>query len=158
MADAGSLVVVASGAKSSIEKVQPFFTGVIGRSVIDLGGHEPGHASLLKLTGNSFILSMVETLAEGHAWADKSGLGSDMLHQFIENMLPGPYVAYSNRMRSGDYMRDDPMFSVDLARKDAGHAIRLAESVGVDLKMAKVADEHLMAVKEERGAKGDLPA
>jgi 3-hydroxyisobutyrate dehydrogenase-like beta-hydroxyacid dehydrogenase len=157
MADAGSLIIVASGVSSSISKASPFFTGVIGRAVIDLGGHAPGHASLLKLTGNSFILSMVETLAEGHTWAEKSGLGSDVLHKFIEAMMPGPFAAYSNRMRSGDYMRDDPLFAVDLARKDAGHAIRLAESVGVDLKIARAADEHLKVVKEVVGPKGDLP-
>jgi 3-hydroxyisobutyrate dehydrogenase-like beta-hydroxyacid dehydrogenase len=73
-------------------------------------------------------------------------------------MMPGPYVAYSNRMRHGDYLREEPLFAVDLARKDAGHAIRLAESVGVDLKIAKVADEHLKVVKEVVGPKGDLPA
>ncbi|KAI5786000.1 NAD binding domain of 6-phosphogluconate dehydrogenase-domain-containing protein [Pyronema domesticum] len=158
MADAGSLVVVVAGAASSIDKASPFFTGVIGRSVIDLRGHAPGKALLLKLTGNSFILSMVETLAEGHAWAEKSGLGSDLLHKFIENMMPGPFVAYSNRMMSGDYLREDPLFAVDLARKDAGHAIKLAESVGVDMKITKVADEHLKTVKEVRGERGDLPA
>ncbi|KAF8243325.1 NAD(P)-binding protein [Wilcoxina mikolae CBS 423.85] len=158
MADSGSLIVVASGASHSIDRALPFFTGVIGRSVIDLRDHAPGHATLLKITGNSFILSMVETLAEGHVWAEKSGLGTDMLHKFIEEMMPGPFVAYSNRMRHGDYLREEPLFAVDLARKDAGHAIRLAESVGVDLKIAKVADEHLKIVKEVVGPKGDLPA
>jgi 3-hydroxyisobutyrate dehydrogenase-like beta-hydroxyacid dehydrogenase len=88
MADAGSQIVVASGAATSIERALPFFAGVIGRSVIDLRDHEPGHATLLKITGNSFILSMVATLAEGHAWAEKSGLGSDMLHKFIEFYRP----------------------------------------------------------------------
>ncbi|KAI5813887.1 NAD binding domain of 6-phosphogluconate dehydrogenase-domain-containing protein [Pyronema omphalodes] len=158
MADAGSLVVVAAGEASSIDKASPFFTGVIGRSVIDLRGHAPGKALLLKLTGNSFIISMVETLAEGHAWAEKSGLGSELLHKFIENMMPGPFVAYSNRMMSGDYLREDPLFAVDLARKDAGHAIKLAGSVGVDMKITKIADDHLKTVKEVRGEKGDLPA
>lgn len=84
MADAGSLIVVAAGAGPSIDRAAPLFTGVVARSVIDLRGHEPGHAGLLKLTGNSFVLSMVETLAEGHAWAEKSGLGTDALHRFIE--------------------------------------------------------------------------
>lgn len=74
----------------SIDRATPLFMGVIARSVIDLRGHEPGHSGLLKLTGNSFVLSMVETLAEGHAWAEKSGLGSDILHRFIE--LPPPLL------------------------------------------------------------------
>ena len=81
-------------------------------------------------------------------------LGSDTLHKFITAMIPGPFVAYSNRMMSGDYLREQ----VDLARKDAGHVIRLAESVGVDLKIAKIADEHLVKVKEVVGVNGDLSA
>lgn len=158
MADAGKLVVVPAGEASLVAKLQPFFVGVIARSVIDMSGREPGQASLLKITGNSFILSMVETLGEGLTWAEKSGLGGDMLQQFLEHMMPAPFGAYCSRMRSGDYMREDPLFAVDLARKDAGHAIRLAGSVGVDLKIAKVADDHLKVVKEVVGEKGDLPA
>lgn len=158
MADAGSLVVIAAGAGHSIDKIAPFTTGVIARSVIDLRGKPPGHATLLKLTGNTFIISMVETLAEGHVFAEKSGLGSDLLHMFIENMMPGVFVPYSSRMRSGDYMRDDPLFAVDLARKDANHAIKLAADVGVDMKICKAAEHHLNMVKEEVGVNGDFPA
>jgi 3-hydroxyisobutyrate dehydrogenase-like beta-hydroxyacid dehydrogenase len=36
--------------------------------------------------GNTFIASMVETLSEGHVVAEKSGLGTDQLHKFIEIM------------------------------------------------------------------------
>lgn len=158
MAESGSLVVIAAGLGASIDKLTPFLTGVIGRSVIDLRGEAPGHATLLKLTGNTFIISMVETLAEGHAFAEKSGLGSELLHKFIENMMPGVFVAYSNRMMNGDYMREDPLFAVDLARKDAGHAICLADAVGVDLKIVKAAEDHLRVVEEEVGPDGDFPA
>lgn len=73
-------------------------------------------------------------------------------------MMPGAFVAYSNRMRTGDYLRPEPLFAVDLARKDARHAIALAGAVGVDLKIAKVADDHLATVKAVVGPSGDLPA
>jgi len=60
-------------------------------------------------------------------------------------------------MASGDYyQREHPAFAVDLARKDAGHALDLAKSAGVKMKAVEVADEHLRQVKEERGATGDL--
>lgn len=49
----------------------------------------------------------VETIAEGHVFAEKSGLGSEALHKFFEAMFPGPYAAYSTRMMTGDYMRDE---------------------------------------------------
>lgn len=101
---------------------------------------------------------MVSALSYGHTFAEKSGLGTDVLHEFITNMFPGPYTAYSERMLSGDYYtRDEPLFGVDLARKDLGHMLKLADGVGVDMKVLRVVDEHLKIVKKEMGEKGDLP-
>ena len=48
---------------------------------------------------------MVETISEGQVVAEKTGLGVDILHQFLEVMFPGPYAAYSNRMKSGDHYK-----------------------------------------------------
>ena len=63
----------------------------------------PGKATLMKVVGNTFILNMVESLSEGHTLAEKSGLGSENLHQFLETMFAAPYAAYSKRLMSGDY-------------------------------------------------------
>jgi len=157
MADSGQLVCVLAGPKESVEKVKPYTKGVMGRSFIDFGGQPAGKATLLKVIGNTFILNMVETLSEGHVLAEKSGLGNDNLHQFIETMFPGPYAAYSTRMLSGDYhKRKEPLFAVDLARKDARHAIALAKAAGTRLKDVEVADAHLEMVKKHRGEAGDI--
>ena len=157
MADAGQLVCVLAGPKEAVERVKPYTKGVMGRAFIDLGGQSVGKATLLKIIGNTFILNMVETLSEGHVLAEKSGLGNDNLHQLIETMFPGPYTAYSTRLMSGDYhKRDEPLFAVDLARKDAGHAMALAKAVGSRLKDVEVADSHLVEVREYMGPRGDI--
>jgi len=157
MADAGQLVCVLSGKADAVEKAKPYCKGVMGRENIDFSGQEPRKATLLKLIGNTFILNMVEQLSEGHVVAEKTGLGSEDLHKFIEIMFPGPYTAYSNRLRTGDYYkRDEPLFAVDLARKDARHAMNLAETAGCRLKSVELADSYLKVVKETQGAKGDI--
>jgi len=157
MADNGQLVCVMAGPASDIEKVKPLTTGVMGRAIIDLSDQEPGKATLLKVIGNTFIINMVETLAEGLVLSEKTGLGPDNLHKFIETMFPGPYTAYSTRMRSGDYYkREEPLFAVDLARKDAGHAMKLAEEAGCRMKNVEVGDEHFKAVKDHMGERGDI--
>lgn len=160
MAEAGSLICVLAGPGSSINKVKPYTTGVIGRANIDYSDQEPGQATLLKIIGNTFVINMVESLGEGHTLAERSGLGSENLHKWIETMFPGPYTAYSSRMMAGDYYkRDEPLFGVDLARKDAGHALDLAKkSGGVKLGALEIADKHLVEVKKHLGAKGDLPS
>jgi 3-hydroxyisobutyrate dehydrogenase-like beta-hydroxyacid dehydrogenase len=99
---------------------------------------------------------MVETISEGQVVAEKTGLGVDALHQFLEMMLPGPYVAYSNRIQSGDYCkREEPLFAVDLAMKDARHAPALANKAGVRMNV-KGANKYLKVVKEHMGARGDI--
>ncbi|CUS06837.1 unnamed protein product, partial [Tuber aestivum] len=157
MADSGKLVVVLAGPSAAVDRVTPYCEGIIGRATIILRDRDPGTATLLKVTGNTFVLAMVEALAEGHVFAEKSGLGPHVLHSFIEAMFPGPVTAYSARMMGGDYMRDQPLFSVDLARKDANHALNLAEGAGVDLKIVKVVRAHLEELRTEAGPTGDLP-
>ena len=157
MADAGQLIGVLAGPKASVQRARPYFKGVMARAEIDMSDEPYEKALQLKLIGNSFILNMVEQLAEGHVLAEKSGLGTKYLHQWIESLFPGPYTAYSTRMLSGDYhQREYPLFAVDLARKDAGHAMSLASASGTRLKNLEVADAHLAQVKEHAGEMGDI--
>lgn len=149
MADAGVLVPVPAGPKAAVDKIKPYLEGVTSRAIIDLSD-EPYHkAATLKLLGNTFVFNMIEQVAEGHVLAEKSGLGTEHSHKFIELMMPGIYAAYSNRMLSGDYWkREEPLFQVDLARKDAGHARKIAEVSGVKLTNLETADAHLAKVQE----------
>ena len=157
MADSGQLICVLAGPPAVVDLIKPFCKGVMGQSIIDFSGQAQGKATLLKVIGNTFVLQMVEALSEGHTLAEKTGLGSDNLHALIEAMFPGAYVGYSNRLKSGDYYkRDEPLFAVDLARKDVKHALDLAASVGTKMKAVEVVDAHLAAVKEHMGAKGDI--
>ncbi|KAF7189363.1 Glyoxylate/succinic semialdehyde reductase 1 [Pseudocercospora fuligena] len=157
MADNGQLVCVLAGPKALVDKVLPYCKGVMGRAEIKYSDQPHGAASRLKIIGNTFVLQMVEALSEGHTLAEKSGLGVDNLHQFIETMFPGPYTAYSKRLMTGDYYnREEPLFQAELARKDAGHALNLAKSCGARMRAVELADEHLKAVVDHAGDKGDI--
>lgn len=159
MADSGQLVCVLAGPKAAVAKIKPYCVGVMGRAVIDLSDQDPGKASLLKIIGNTFTLSMVTALSEGYSMAEKTGLGTLELQQFIDTMFSGPYTAYSNRMLSGDYYkRDEPLFGVDLALKDAKHARKLAEDAGMRHRIVEIAEGYLTQVKEHAGQKGDMAA
>jgi len=156
-AESGTLIIALAGPSEAVEKVRPYSTNVMGRAVIDFSDREPHNATLLKVIGNTLILNMIESVAEGLTLAEQSGLGVDQLHQFIELMFPGPYAAYSDRMRQGDYFkREKPLFAIDLAIKDASHALRVAESVGVKLPAVNVGKRHLQLVKDHQGATGDI--
>ena len=157
MADAGQLVCVLAGPKEGVDKVRPFCKGVMGRAEVDFSDQPAGAASRLKIIGNTFIVNMVEALSEGHVLAEKSGLGVDNLHAFIETMFPGPYTAYSNRLKGGDYyLREEPAFQAKLAKKDYSHAKSLADAAGCQMKGLDVAGRHLDDVVAYAGDKGDI--
>ncbi|KAH7327889.1 6-phosphogluconate dehydrogenase NAD-binding protein [Stachybotrys elegans] len=157
MAEAGQLIGVLAGPKQSVERARPYFKGVMAKAEVLFEDQPHGKATTLKVLGNTFVLNMAEQLAEAHVVAEKSGLGTDAMHQFIEAFFPGAYATYSTRMLSGDYhKRSEPLFAVDLARKDARHAKAIAEAAGVRLQNVEVADSHLALLKEIVGPSGDI--
>jgi 3-hydroxyisobutyrate dehydrogenase-like beta-hydroxyacid dehydrogenase len=81
------------------------------RAIVDFSDHPPSRASLLKIVGNTMTTTVAEMLAESYVLAEKSGLGADALHKFIEIMFTGPYIQYSGRMLSGDYHKREEVTS-----------------------------------------------
>jgi len=159
MADAGMLIGVLAGPSAAVERARPYFKGVMAREEIVMSDEPHAKALQMKLVGNSFILNMVEQLAEAHVLAEKCGLGPQYVQKFVEQLFPGPYVAYSQRMLSGDYYkRKSPLFAVDLARKDAAHIMSLAAASGTRMKNVETMDENLVRVKEHAGELGDYVA
>ncbi|KAL1793824.1 hypothetical protein ACET3X_007245 [Alternaria dauci] len=159
MAESGQLVCVLAGKSSSCLRVRPYTKGVMSRANIDFSDQPAGNATLLKMIGNTFILNVVNQLSEGYILAEKSGLGVNNLRNFIGTMFPGLYMEYSQRMLEGGYYkRTEPLFHVDLARKDARHAMSLGESSGAQdgLKLLKVAQDRLDVVKAELGDRRDI--
>ncbi|KUI68758.1 putative oxidoreductase YfjR [Cytospora mali] len=149
LADAGMLIPVPAGPKAAVDKVKPYLEGVMARAVIDMSDEPYRKAATLKLLGNTFIFNMIEQVAEGHVFAEKSGLGTEYSHKFVELMMPGVYAAYSNRMLTGDYWkREEPLFQVDLARKDASHARKIAQDSGVVMANLETADAHLAKIQQ----------
>ncbi|CAK7198538.1 hypothetical protein SEUCBS139899_001201 [Sporothrix eucalyptigena] len=159
MAQKGQLIGVLAGSSEAIERSLFLFKGVTSREVITLKDVPIGNAALLKVIGNTFVFNMIEQLAEAHVLAEKTGLGTDAVHQFVNAMFPGPYAAYSERMVSGQYYTlERPLFAVDLARKDIGYALGYGAKTGVPLQNAQTADAHLVQVKEHDGETGDVAA
>ncbi|KAI2635198.1 NAD binding domain of 6-phosphogluconate dehydrogenase-domain-containing protein [Xylaria nigripes] len=157
-ATAGALIFVPAGPKSSIDRLRPFTTGVMGRAEIPFDD-KPYESSLkLKLLGNTFVLNMVSVLGEGLTLGEKAGVGVEPVKQFVDLLFGGVYSAYAERMVKGTYWKmEEPLFSADNARKDAGHALSMAEAAGTKLHFAKQGDEYLKVVADHAGgAKGDI--
>lgn len=72
---------------------------------MDLSDQEPGEASLLKVIGNVFIVNIIETVAEAHVLAEKTGLKIRHLQNAIDVLFGGAHALYSKRMSSGEYYK-----------------------------------------------------
>ncbi|UQC78396.1 uncharacterized protein CLUP02_03873 [Colletotrichum lupini] len=153
MAAAGQLIFAMAGPPTAIEKLRPFVVDVIGRSIIDMG-EDVRKSSLLKISGNIFVIGFQELTAEAQVFAEKTGLGTRQIEHFIRDMY-GPVIeSYSKRMTTGAYappLGTPPGFAVSLAAKDAGHAVRIAEEHGTRIPTIETALSRMEAARKYAG-------
>ncbi|KAH0424884.1 hypothetical protein CcaCcLH18_11311 [Colletotrichum camelliae] len=157
MAAAGKLIFAMAGPSAALEKVRPYVINVMGRSIIDMG-EDVRKSSLLKISGNIFVIGFQELTAEAQVFAEKTGLGTRQMEQFISDMY-GPVIeSYSKRMTTGAYappLGTPPGFAVTLATKDAGHAIRIAKESGTRIPTIETALARMEAAREFAGGSLD---
>jgi 3-hydroxyisobutyrate dehydrogenase len=128
-AEAGELIVLASGPDEARKRVQPLLD-VVGRKTLWLG--EAGQGTLLKLVANSWIVAVVESGAETLALAEALGVDPSRFFAAIEGgTLDLPYLRIKGRaMIDRDFT---PSFRLALAAKDAGLVEEAAQRRGLDL-------------------------
>jgi 3-hydroxyisobutyrate dehydrogenase len=127
-AEEGKLVILASGPQEAAEHVQPIFDAV-GQKTIWVG--EAGAGTRMKMVANSWVLTVVEGVAETIALAEGLGLDPNLLLDAIEGgALDLPYL----RMKTKAIMARnfEPSFRLTLAAKDARLIEESAERHGID--------------------------
>ena len=107
-------------------------------------GAEPHLANALKLVGNFFVISAIETLSEAFTLAEKAGLKVETVLEVIKALLPVPlFQGYGTRMARGEFT--PPGFGLQLGLKDVSLMRKLADQVNAPLPLADVAHGHLRA-------------
>lgn len=150
MAEAGKLIFVVAGPAEATTAIQPYLKDVMGRSVIEMGT-DVSRSSLLKIAGNICVVSFMEAISEAHVFAEKTGLGSDILEKMIGDMFGPVLESYSKRLTTGAYApppAGKAGFDVELAVKDARHALSCAEKAGTDLEVSRLALKNMTQARE----------
>lgn len=133
-AEQGKLTVLASGPRDVRERAQPVFDAVAARTI---GLGEAGEGTRLKLVINSWLVSMVEALAETIAFSEAVGIDPERFLETIDGGPLGPaYAQLKGKMMIAREL--DPSFSLALARKDAGLVLEAAERHGFDAALVEV--------------------
>src|SRR3954470_396808 len=133
-AEKGELTILASGPRDARSRAQPVFDAV-GARVIELG--DAGEGTRLKLVINSWLVSMVEALAETIAFSEAIGVDPARFLETIEGGPTGPaYAQIKGKMMIAREF--DASFSLALARKDAALVLEAAERHGFDAPLVEV--------------------
>jgi 3-hydroxyisobutyrate dehydrogenase len=128
-AEAGQLLILASGPASAEAVVSPAFSA-IGRRTVWLG--QAGQGSRMKLVVNAYMSVLIEGVAEALELAGRLGIDASELAQAIEGgPLDAPIAdAKLHKMEQGDYA---PEFPLEWALKDVDLAIGAAGSDALPL-------------------------
>jgi 3-hydroxyisobutyrate dehydrogenase len=137
-AEDGALVILASGPDEARGVVAPVFDA-IGSRTVWVG--PAGQGTRLKLVANSWVLTVVEGIAESLALARALGVEP---RQFLDVVKGGamdaPYVQLKgSAMLDGDFT---PAFGLDGAAKDAGLIVEAARAAGADLAVIEAVQQH----------------
>src|ERR1700689_2622812 len=124
-AQAGQLLILASGPEQARPIVEPVFS-VIGRKTVWLG--PAGQGSRMKLAVNAYMSTLIEGVAEALELAGRLGIDAGQLEEAIEGgPLDAPIAdAKLHKMQRGDFAPEFPLEwalkDVDLALAEAGDA------------------------------------
>lgn len=153
-AEQGELVVLASGPEEQRELAACVFDAV-GRRTLWLG--DAGAGTRMKLVTNSWIVALVEGLAEALALAEALGLDPAA---FLDVIRGGPLdVPYAQLKGRAMIERDfTPSFKLALAAKDARLAREAAAAHGLELPLLQTVAEQLTAGAERGHGDEDLSA
>lgn len=146
---AAKLAIVAAGPQWAVTRVRPLFD-LLGHKVF-VFGEEPSLANVVKISGNFYIASTIETLGEAFALVRKHGVSPGAYFDFISNT----FECYLNRSY-GSIIAEEKYspagFRLALGLKDVKLALATAEEVNVALPTASlIRDQMLSAMAKDYG-------
>ena len=153
-AEDGALVVLASGPDDQQQVLAPVFDAMGSRTVW-VG--EAGAGSRLKLVANSWVLTVLEGIAEALTFATALDLDPTLFLDAVKGgAMDAPYVQLKGKaMLEGQF---DAAFALDAATKDAGLIVDAAQSAGTDVAIVEVARRYLVAASEAGHGDQDMAA
>jgi 3-hydroxyisobutyrate dehydrogenase len=153
-AEKGELVVLASGPKDALSTASPVFDAVAAK-VVSLG--DAGEGTRLKLVLNSWLVALVEGLAETIAFAESIGVDPKLFLETIDGAPMGtPYAQLKGKaMIAREF---PPAFPLSLALKDARLVRQAAEQAGIDLPLVETVERQFARAEEAGHGDEDMAA
>jgi 3-hydroxyisobutyrate dehydrogenase-like beta-hydroxyacid dehydrogenase len=146
MAAAGELTILAGGEATDIQRASPIFDA-IGRRTFHMGAL--GSGATMKLAVNNAVYGLSQSIAESLVLAEQAGINRNLAYDvFANSAVAAPFVAYRRPLFENPELA--PQMSLDLALKDMGLILELADDVDAQLPQA-VANSAVMRAAQVRG-------
>jgi 3-hydroxyisobutyrate dehydrogenase-like beta-hydroxyacid dehydrogenase len=136
-AEDATLTIMAGGSPGSFERARPLLEAM-GKLVLHVGPQ--GHGSMAKLINNTVAAINAAALAEGLVLARAAGLDLDALRAVMSAGSGGSAMLdlKAQPMIDGDL---EPLFKLEHMLKDVRHCLAEADALGVELNLARAAEE-----------------
>jgi 3-hydroxyisobutyrate dehydrogenase-like beta-hydroxyacid dehydrogenase len=128
------LFILCAGPADAKQKIRPLLEAM-GQKVFDID-EEPGHANIIKLSGNFMIMAAMEAMAEAFTLGEKHGVPREKTSEVLtQSLFQAPvYVNYGKLIASHAYQPAG--FKLSLGFKDANLVLREANNVLAPMPLA----------------------
>ncbi|KAF9871125.1 6-phosphogluconate dehydrogenase family protein [Colletotrichum karsti] len=148
VAQAGRLVFAMAGPQAALQRLEPLVVDVMGRKVINMGS-DVTKAPMLKVTGNVLLVVFLEAISETQVLAEQNGIGMTAMEELIFEVFGPVLGSYSRRLTSGSWAPKEGAagFAVSNTIKDAKHALRVANDLGVRMPALDIATNNMLSAR-----------
>ncbi len=144
-AAAGKLFMVAAGKQDLIAKLQPLLDALGQRTFVV--STDPEKANLAKLSGNFLLGTVIESLGEAFALAEKGGVDRHLFLDLLTSTLFNAPVYKNYGAMIVNRTFDTGGFTVALGHKDVRLALEAAEALKVPMPFAGIVRDRCLALE-----------
>jgi 3-hydroxyisobutyrate dehydrogenase-like beta-hydroxyacid dehydrogenase len=141
--EAGQLSFMVGGDPAALEKVRPHVLA-IGPTITHVG--ELGLAVAMKIATNLNLAVQMLAFCEAVALAEKAGIERERaVDVLLKSVIASPMVKYRGPFVLG--MPAEPLFDVNMSKKDLGLALEMGRALGVALPSVALVDQLMTAAR-----------
>lgn len=155
-AEAAKLFVVVAGDPAAVQSVSPLFDAMGQRTFVV--SEDPTAASLIKLSGNFLIASVIESLGEAMALVGKAGVDKQQYLEILTSTLFGApvYQTYGGLIAREEF--EPAGFAATLGMKDVRLVLEAGEELKVPLPVASLVRDRFLTLIANGGENLDWSA
>jgi 3-hydroxyisobutyrate dehydrogenase-like beta-hydroxyacid dehydrogenase len=141
--EAGQLSFMVGGDPAALEKVRPHVLA-IGPTITHVG--DLGLAVAMKIATNLNLAVQMLAFCEAVALAEKAGIDRERaVEVLLKSVIASPMVKYRGPFVLG--MPAEPLFDVNMSKKDLGLALEMGRALGVALPSVALVDQMMTAAR-----------